>query len=291
MLSKRLQTSVLTIVALVAFAGNSVLCRIALKDQTIDPASFTFIRIAGGAVFLVILLQLFQRRTKRSGPPQSAGSWVSSLALLGYAVAFSYAYISLDTGAGALILFGSVQITMVLTSLIKGEQLSIGEWLGLLLAFCGMSLLLVPGASAPSLYGFALMALSGIAWASYTLRGRNASEPVAETAGNFSRATAPALLIAMVTLAGGWVDISSTGVWLALASGALASGAGYAIWYSVLPHLHISQAAVLQLSVPLLAAAGGLIFSAEPVTLTFVASSVLVLGGILLVIYSRQANN
>jgi len=288
--AQALRTLTLTVLALTAFAGNSVLCRLALKSDAIDPTSFTLLRILSGAAFLAALVFVTQRTSEAiKKPPISSGNWPSAIALFTYAAGFSFAYITMDTGAGALVLFGFVQLTMILITLFRGTRLSLGEWSGLLMAFAGLAYMLLPGVSAPSLMSFFLMAAAGIAWGVYTIRGKGSSSPLADTCGNFIRASAAAavLTLVMALLPDNGLSITTHGALLALASGILASGAGYAIWYTVLPKLEVSRAAVIQLSVPVIAALGGVIFSGEPITQTFMIASILVLGGILLVIISR----
>lgn len=277
-----LKNSLLTCLALLAFAGNSILCRYALKGDAIDAASFTSIRLISGVVFLVAIV-LFQHRGKYDF---KAGSWSSSWYLFVYMVAFSFAYINLDTGVGALILFGFVQVTMVLMSLIKGHRLLLIEWAGLIIAFLGLALLLLPSASAPSLLGFVVMAISGIAWGFYSLAGKGVSNPTLFTANNFLRTTP--LLLVLLILCFETVNITQQGILLAVLSGTLTSGLGYAIWYAALNGLSITQAAVLQLTVPIIATFGGVLFSNETITTQLIISSIFVLGGILVVILGKR---
>ena len=272
-----LKTMLLTFLALVAFAANSVLCRLALNDNIIDAASFTSIRLLSGAIFLLFLVYVKTKKTLA----MKAGTWKNAFYLFIYAVAFSYAYISLDTGAGALILFGSVQTTMIIFNFMKGQKLSIFEWAGLIVALSGLLVLLLPGASAPSLSGFIIMTLSGIAWGLYTLAGRGATSPVANTASNFVRTIPFILVLTIFTFDS--TQTSNEGIMLAILSGAIMSGLGYAIWYSALTHLSITQASTLQLIVPIMAAFGGVIFLNELITTQLVISSALVLGGVLVV--------
>lgn len=281
-----LKTLLLTLVALLAFAGNSVLCRLALNQGAIDAASFTAIRLCSGAAVLLLLVLL---KNRKSLPQLKQGSWLSGLSLFIYATAFSYAYMSLDTGTGALILFAAVQLTMIITELVGGRRLSIVEWLGFGLAFIGLLVLLLPGAAAPSLTGFGLMALSGMAWAYYTLAGRGSSDALMDTSKNFLRALPFVVVLAIFALAD--LNFSNYGVLLAIASGAITSGLGYAIWYSALAGLTISQAAVIQLTVPIIAAGGGVLFANELITMNLLIASCLVLGGVLLVILNKQATN
>ena len=265
-----------TTLALLAFAGNSLLCRAALAHTPIDAASFTTIRLASGALTLWLLVQL--RRREATG----RGSWPSALALFAYAAAFSFAYLSLPTGTGALLLFGSVQTGMIGWGLVKGERFAPVQMAGLLLALAGLVGLLLPGLSAPPLGAALLMITAGLAWAVYSLRGRGAGDPLRVTAGNFVRTVPVALVMSLLFMSSAQVD--TAGVLYAVASGALTSGIGYAIWYSVLPQLKATSAATLQLSVPVIAAVGGIALLGEPLTLRLVLASTAILGGVALVI-------
>ncbi|WP_394168579.1 DMT family transporter [Saccharospirillum alexandrii] len=267
----------LTLLALLAFAANSVLCRLALGTLSIDAASFTAVRLVSGALTLVVILAL-RHRQERLSALVLAGSWRGAGFLWLYAASFSFAYVQLDTATGALLLFGTVQLTMIITSLLRGERLTGLEWLGLWMAVGGFLYLIVPGLTAPTRLGFMLMVISGIAWGFYTLNGRGSSQPLADTAGNFVRAAPFALLLYLPFTDS--ILISSHGFWLAVASGALASGIGYALWYSVLPALSGIQASVLQLSVPILAAVGGAVIVLEPLTTQLLIATGLLLGGI-----------
>ncbi|MGE8500352.1 MAG: DMT family transporter [Pseudomonas sp.] len=274
------RTLLLTALAMLAFAGNSLLCRLALKDTEIDPATFTALRIVSGALTLWLLLRL------RPGSGAVSGSWFGALSLFVYAAAFSFAYLNLDAGAGALLLFGAVQISMLLWGFYRGERLGLPGSAGLLMAFAGLLVLLLPGASAPSLSAALLMLLSGAAWGAYSLLGRGVTDPLAATAGNFLRAIPFALVTSAVLLGSlGW---DGPGLVYALLSGALTSGAGYAIWYTALRGLKAFQAATVQLSVPIITALAGSLLLSEPLTLRLIISSVAVLGGIALVLGSRQ---
>ena len=267
---------ILTLLAMIAFAGNSLLCRLAFKRTAIDAASFTFIRILSGAIALWLIVTICK------GTSQKAGGWVSALALFAYAAAFSFAYISLSAGTGALLLFGAVQATMILWGLRTGERMRTRQWLGLALAVGGLVALLFPGLSAPPIDGALVMICAGIAWGFYSLRGKGAGDPVTTTAGNFLRAVVFAAGLSMVLLP--WVKLDLAGAGYAILSGAIASGVGYVIWYSVLPELKAASAATVQLSVPVLAAAGGILFLGESITLRFLLASLAVLGGIALVV-------
>lgn len=279
-----LRTTLLTVVAMLAFASNSVLGRLALAETGIDPASFTLVRIASGAAVLALIVAATARNGRRLG-----GSWRGAAALFGYAITFSFAYLSIPTGAGALLLFGAVQATMIITGLVRGERLSAMQWLGLALAFTGLAALLAPGVSAPPLLGSALMVMAGIAWGAYSLLGRGAPDATGATAGNFVRATPMAVAVAAVMLLVGGVSVPDAhGLLYAVISGGITSGLGYAIWYAALPGLTAARAASVQLSVPVIASIGGALVVAEPITLRLALSSLAVLGGIALVIRSKR---
>jgi drug/metabolite transporter (DMT)-like permease len=272
---------VLTALAMIAFASNSLLCRLALQQTTIDAATFTFIRILSGAVCLWVIVQV------KGGAAPKSGNWPSALALFGYAALFSFAYLRLTAGTGALLLFGAVQATMIFWGLRRGERLRLPQIVGLVLALSGLVTLVFPGLSAPPLGAASLMLGAGIAWGVYSLRGKGGHDPLRATAGNFVRVVpmAVVLTIAMV----GSLHFDPAGLGYAVASGAIASGVGYAVWYTVLPALKATAAATVQLSVPVLAAAGGILFLGESISLRFVLAAGAVLGGILLVIVERRA--
>jgi drug/metabolite transporter (DMT)-like permease len=272
----RTQTSMLAVLALLAFAGNSLLCRLALKHTGIDPASFTSVRIFSGALTLWLIT-----RGSRSRNASGAGNWPSALALFVYAAAFSYAYVSLTAATGALLLFGAVQATMIGYAIWLGERLLLRQWLGLLCAFAGLAGLLLPGLSAPPALGAALMLGAGVAWGVYSLRGKAAGDPTRVTGGNFLRAAPMAALLSLLTVR--WSALDLAGLGYALASGALASGVGYAVWYTALRGLKATSAATLQLSVPVLAALGGIVFLEESLTARLLLASAAILGGIALV--------
>ncbi len=276
-----LRTATLTLLALVAFAANSLLCRLALAHNSIDPASFTAIRIMSGAVALALIVVLpgWKRATK------PIGDWISGAMLALYAVAFSYAYTSLTAGTGALILFACVQTTMIGHGLFKGERLRSLQWLGLAAAMGGLLYLVMPGLKAPSPIGAALMAIAGIAWGVYSLRGRGVTEPGLATAGNFVYA-AP-IACAVMIFARQWQHVSPYGVLLAVISGAITSGIGYVIWYAALPGLTSTRAAVVQLSVPVIAAVGGVLMLNEEPSVRLATASILTLGGVALVVLSQ----
>lgn len=278
-----LKTSLLTGLALIAFAANSVLCRLALANGNIDASSFTGIRLLSGAIALLLILSIKGNKQGVS----SKGSWTSSFTLFLYAITFSYAYLSLDTGTGALILFGSVQITMILLSIISGTRLHIIEWSGFFIAFTGLVYLVIPSITKPSVSGFILMTVSGMSWAIYSLRGRGSKNPLMDTTYNFLRTIPFITLLAIFTMPN--INYSSQGIILALLSGAITSGVGYTIWYIALRSLSSIQAAVLQLSVSIIAAIGGVIFLSETITSRLVISAVIVLGGILMVILGKYS--
>lgn len=266
---------------MIAFAANSVLCRLALGNAAIDASSFTVLRLLSGIVVLFVIMS-FARKTPGTS---SKGSWTASSMLFLYAIAFSYAYISLDTGTGALILFGSVQITMILLSIISGTKLHLTEWLGVIIAFIGFVYLVLPGVSKPSLTGFIMMAVAGFAWGVYTLKGRGSINPMMDTAYNFFRTIPFLALLALFTFSN--IHFSKEGILLALISGGITSGIGYTIWYIALGGLSAAQAAVVQLLVPIIAAIGGIIFVSEAITLRLAISSLMVLGGILVVVLGK----
>lgn len=266
----------LTTLALLAFAGNSLLCRMALAHTGMDAASFTTVRLISGALVLWLLVVL------RSGSSQVQGSWLSALALFVYAAGFSFAYLQLNTGIGALILFGAVQSGMIGYGLWRGERFSARQWLGLLMACAGLTGLLLPGLSAPPLMGSMLMLTAGFAWAVYSLRGKGAANPLQVTAGNFIRTLPMTLLLSVVLF--GQLSFGNNGMLYAVLSGALTSGVGYAIWYSVLPQLKATTAATVQLTVPVLAAIAGILILSEPLTQRLILASVAILGGIALVV-------
>ncbi len=273
----------LTSLAMIAFAGNSLLCRAALKHTGIDAASFTTIRLISGALMLWLVVSV-SRRTHTG-----RGNWLSAFALFAYAAGFSFAYVSLPAATGALLLFGAVQATMIGHGIRAGEHLLKLQLAGLVIALAGMVGLLLPGLSAPPMFGSILMLASGVAWGVYSLRGRGAGDPLRVTAGNFLRAVPIAVALSLLMCQRTSMD--STGFCYAVASGALTSGIGYSIWYTVLPALKAAKAATVQLSVPVIAALGGIVFLGEPITLRLLLSSVAILGGIALVILEKQHAN
>lgn len=270
----------LTPLALLAFAANSIFCRLGLHEGAIDAASFTAIRLLSGTLMLGLLIAL--RRRRRQASPNLPWHPRAAFCLFAYAILFSLAYLELATGTGALILFGAVQLTMIGWGLVHGSRPSVAEWLGIAMAIGGLLYLLLPGASAPAPLPAAAMALAGMAWGAYTLLGRGSRDALAGTGANFLLALPLGLLAAW--LMPGQSHLETPGVLYAIASGALASGCGYAIWYRVLPTLTPTAAATLQLSVPVLAALGGVLLLAEPLSLRLMLSGASVLGGIALVI-------
>ena len=307
-----MKTTLLALFALIAFAGNSVLCRLALTTnagyQTIDPTSFTSIRLFSGVVMLFILLNSIGRvqntqaealNTAVTGNLNTTvvdnkGSWLAGMSLFLYAALFSFAYVTLDTATGALILFGSVQITMISVGWLRGDRLSLIESIGVCLALIGFVYLFLPELRQPSLFGLVMMVLAGVAWGDYTLRGKGSNSPLSTSAYNFLR-TLPlvAVLLAAFVLArmifdvGQAFNVTQTGLLLAIASGAITSGIGYAVWYAALKGLSTTQAAVIQLLVPVIAAVGGVIFADETISLRLIIAGALVLGGVLIVIVGR----
>lgn len=271
---------ILTVITMIAFAGNTVFCRMALKLTRIDAATFTTIRLVSGAATLWLIVRLF--RFDGNGK----GSWRSASALFAYAAGFSFAYVSLPAATGALLLFGAVQATMIGYAIWKGERLHGLQVAGLALALGGLVGLMLPGLTAPPLVGSLLMLGSGVAWGVYSLRGRGAGDPTRITAGNFLRAVPMAAAVSLLTIDAAILD--AAGVAYAIASGALASGIGYAVWYSVLPSLKAANAATVQLSVPVITALGGVLFLGEAVTPRLVLASAAILGGIALVIRRRR---
>ncbi|MEP7139958.1 MAG: DMT family transporter [Caldimonas sp.] len=269
-------TIFLTAVSMIAFAGNSLLCRLALKSGSIDPASFTTLRLVSGAVTLAVIVRA------RSAGSRAKGDWPSALALFMYAASFSYAYVGLPTGVGALLLFGAVQVTMIGFGLMRGERLRAAQSWGLAAACGGLVALLMPGAHAPDLRASLLMVVAGAAWGAYTLRGRLAGPALQVTAGNFLRAAAFGLILS----AGLWsrAQLTGPGIGFAVMSGAVTSGIGYAIWYTVLPRIRATQASAVQLTVPVIAALGAVALLGESLTWRLAWTSIVVLGGVGLVI-------
>lgn len=293
---------------MIAFASNSLLCRLALKQTTIDAASFTFVRVLSGTVALWVILQIRRKfRVDRTpsalverSPDSSlvtrhsslrSGNWASGLALFAYAAGFSFAYVDLSAGTGALLLFGAVQATMIFWGFLKGERLDRIQIVGVVVAIMGLIVLVFPGLSAPPIGGSILMLGAGVAWGVYSLRGKAARDPIGVTAGNFLRAVPFAVLTSLFMIPR--VHLHSLGICYALLSGALTSGLGYVIWYTVLSdsmpdRLGPTSAATVQLSVPVLAATGGILLLGEPITFRYVLASIAVLGGIALVVLEKK---
>ena len=274
----------LTAFTLIAFAANSVLCRLALQDGSIDPVSFTTIRIVSGTMALLLLAGMNEQSKKGA---KSKGSWYSAFALFSYAIAFSVAYVSLSAGTGALVLFGAVQITMLAAAFRRGERMQLMRWLGFAVAVIGLVYLMMPGLTAPDPIGAGLMLVSGVAWGFYSIAGKGVLAPIAMTSGNFLRAAPMALAASVIALA--QIHIETSGAVLALASGVVTSGFGYVLWYRTLPLLTTTQASIVQLLVPALAAVGGVVFIAEEVTLRLLVASALILGGVALSVLRKPA--
>ena len=270
----------LTCLAMAAFAANSLLCRLALGQEAIDPASFTSVRVVSGAIVLLLFAVLGRRSIARSG-----ADWRSALMLIAYMVCFSFAYVTLGAATGALILFGAVQLTMITAALRGGERLSAVSWAGMALAVFGLIYLVLPGVSSPDPLGAMLMAGAGAAWGLYSLLGRKATDPLGATAANFLFSAPLALLVSLLFRHD--AHLSTSGVALAIASGAIASGCGYVIWYAALAHLTATRAAIVQLSVPVIAAAGAILLLSEQPTLRLAFASAATLGGIAIVLTQR----
>jgi len=276
------QIALLTALAMICFAGNSLLCRLALRGGAIDASSFTVVRLGSAALMLAFLARL-------GSPGRShTGSWTSALALFGYALAFSLAYVQIGAGLGALLLFGAVQLTMIGWGLAKGERPRSTEWFGLTLALVGLLLLTNPSVSGSPLGGMALMLLAGVGWGTYSLRGRGATDPLRTTAANFARTVPLVLALVAISFLVERPHLSTPGVVAGLVSGAITSGIGYVIWYRALSGLTALQAATVQLTVPVIAALGGVAFLGEHITLRLLGAGALVLGGIAVVIFSRS---
>lgn len=276
----------LVMIALLSFAGNSIIARLALLEQAIDPASFTFIRVLSGAVALWLILQGQKKRTQATALTTANGSWWGAVTLSGYAIAFSYAYLELETGFGAFVLFASVQFTMLTLAIITGKHLSRREWIGVLLALSGFIYLLLPSLQQPaSLLAVVLMASAGMAWGLFSVHGRSSQMPLADTSYNFIRAV-PLVLIALWLQAPD-LTLSKQGIILAVISGVFTSGIGYAVWYLVLPKISIPTAAIGQLLVPLLAAIGGVLVVGEVLTLHLLIAALAIIGGMLLLSIKR----
>lgn len=276
------RTLLLTGVTLVAFAANSLLCRLALGPRLIDAASFTVLRFTSGALVLLVISSVRRRRLVLL----PAGSLRAALGLFAYGICFSFAYLTLDTGMGALILFGCVQATMIIAGLIAGERPGRFEWVGLAMALAGLLWLVSPGLTAPSPMGAVMMAAAGVGWGLYSLAGRGPADPIDATTGNFVRVVPPLLVVGL--LAAAQRDLTPQGMLAAIASGAVASGLGYVLWYAALRGLTATRAAIVQLAVPVLAAAGGVIVLDEAVTLRLALAALAILGGVALAVSTRS---
>jgi len=278
------RTLVLTGIAMLALAANPLLCRMALGAGHIDAASFTGIRVIAGAAMLKLLVTW----TRRGGDRKPV-DWRAVVTLFGYMIFFSFAYLSISVGTGALILFGAVLLTMFTVALQSGERFSSLSWAGLAMAIAGLVYLVSPGVTAPEPVGAALMAVAGVAWGMYSLLGRGEADPLGTTADNFLYAVPLAVAVNVFF----WSDVHTSwyGVTLAILSGAIASGLGYVLWYAVLAGMPATRAATAQLSVPVIAALGGVVLLSEPVTLRLIVASVATLGGIALVLLQRAAPN
>ncbi len=275
--SPDIRTVTLTSATLVAFASNSILCRLALAPRLIDAGAFTFVRLVSGALMLAALLAARERSM-----PRLRVHWPAALALFAYAAPFSFAYLRISAGTGALILFGAVQVTMIGWDFLQGRLFNAAELTGFLLAVAGLFVLAWPGVAAPDPRGAALMALAGIAWGVYSLLGRSVIDPLSATAGNFTVSLVCAFPLAAATL--DHPNVSAHGLILAICSGALASGVGYAIWYTALRGLSSTQAGIVQLLVPVLAAVGGVLFLGENISLRLIVSAVMIFAGVTLAI-------
>jgi len=301
-----LKATFYTIIALVAFAANSLFCRMALAEGYIDAWSFTIIRLVSAAACLGIIMTVHTYRLRRQAVNlgsistdailKDKGSWLSSISLVIYALCFSIAYLALDTGTGALILFSAVQLTMIGWGIYKKEQLSALQWLAFIIAVIGFIYLMLPSAAVPSLLAATLMAISGVAWGVYSIRGKSCVSPLRATGFNFMRSLIAIPILGFVGIYLGDIaindfhleNITVKGVVLAAASGTIASGMGYSIWYTAMPLLKNTQAAVVQLCVPVLAATLGMIFLAEPLTMRFVVASAVILGAVLVFIVNKK---
>ena len=282
---KSTRVFILTLLAIIAFASNSLLCRAALKQTTVDAATFTFVRVFSGAAALWLIVKM-RHASVLANDRHIHGNWLSALALFAYAAAFSFAYVDLSAGTGALLLFGAVQATMILWSLHKGERLDAIQIVGSLVAVTGLIVLVFPSLSAPPLIGSILMLGAGVAWGIYSLRGKGGKNAASATTGNFVRAVPFAAVVSIVFIR--WLRVDIAGVSYAIISGAITSGLGYVIWYRALPGLKAASAATVQLSVPVLAATGGILLLCEPLTLRYLLASIAILGGIALVVLEKN---
>lgn len=285
-----LRVPMLALLAMIAFAANSVIARLALGNRGIDPGTFTFLRLVAGALALFCIVLFSTRRDRRT--LELAGSWLSATLLFMYAAAFSFAYLELGAATGALILFAVVQTVMFVVALGSGERPGIAGIAGLVLAVAGLVALLGPGAARPNPIGASLMCIAGVSWASYTLRGRGSDRPVLVTAGNFLRSVPLALVLWLLTfvLYRNLVHVGVKGVGLAILSGAVTSALGYAIWYAVLPSLTRAQSGIIQMLPAPLATLGGLALLGEPITAKLLLASFLILSGVLIGVLRRPTS-
>ena len=287
-----MKATLYTLIALIAFAANSLFCRMALAQGYIDPWNFTIIRLLSGAACLGIIMGVYSYNLKRKSAfnreiLNDRGSWRSCISLLVYALSFSIAYVELDTGTGALILFSAVQLTMIGWGIYQKEQLSKLQWAAFIVALGGFVYLMLPSAAVPSVLGASLMALSGVAWGIYSIRGKVCVSPLRTTGFNFVRSLVAVPILLLVGMS--YIKtVSIEGILLACASGAIASGIGYSIWYVAMPLLKSTQAAVVQLCVPVLAAIAGVLFLSEQLTLEFIIASSLILGAVLVFILNKH---
>lgn len=272
-----MRTALLTTLAMLAFATNSILARHALSDDAIDPLAFTGIRLVSGAAVLALIVFV---RAKPATTSMGAlkGSWSGAASLLLYAVAFSIAYVMIGAGPGALILFASVQISMIAWAIVKGDRPALLEWAGMGIAIIALAYLVFPGLTAPPPVGAILMALAGASWGAYSLIGRGSQSPLADTAGNFIRCVPVGVVAVLAGVA--YSRPTTEGLAYAICSGMIASGLGYIVWYGVLPHLSRMTAAVVQLTVPVIAALGGVVFIGEPLTVRLLIAMAGVIGGV-----------
>ena len=273
-----MRTLILTIIALIAFAANSLLARAGLIDPNMGPKEFTLIRLISGAVMLAVILYFSRKKT--TSTQTSSGSWWGAAMLLLYALMFSLAYVTLDTGFGALCLFTSVQLTILGVAAAR-KNLGMIEFIGAAIAFAGFVYLVLPALGTPSRTGIFMMALSGIGWGVYTLLGRGAQNPLALTSGNFLRASLLALPLIILIMP--QPTLSLQGIMLAMVSGAITSGCGYAVWYAVLPRLSTAISGVCQLMVPPIAALMGWAVLGEALTLRLIIATLIILGGLYIV--------
>ena len=277
----------LTAGALIGFSANSLLTRSALGAGRLDAASFTAIRLVTGAVTLAVLARVRARTETSRGSPSLDGSWRSAAALAGYAILFTLAYARIGAAVGALVLFGSVQVTMIGVGLVQGERPAHIDWAGFALAVAGLLTLTLPGAASPDLTGTGLMALAGASWGAYSLAGRGSRDPLRVTTGNFLRAGLFGVLFFLAAAPAGW-HVTPGGIWLAAASGSIASGVGYTLWYAAVPALAAWRAAVVQLVVPVLTALCAAALLSEPLTLRLLAATALVAAGVGLTIWPSK---